>query len=124
MNINNILKLKDELTGNCVSWKEDSDDIIIDHFRILFEYSGKRDLSSVLHWVDCKVDGSMNKVMCRLINDAEFLRVVTELGALKSPGPDGFSGTFFSKKLEICWLWSVWGCQNFFQLGIYAERVK
>ena len=43
----------------------------------------------------------MNTYLYRLVSNEEVLSIVSELGALKVPGPDGFPGLFFKKNWNV-----------------------
>lgn len=66
-----------------------------DYFKELFTSDGPRNWEAALDSVDCRVSEEMNDNLLLPITLEEVKTAVFDLGALKSPGPDGFQGTFY-----------------------------
>ncbi|XP_058195012.1 uncharacterized protein LOC131311532 [Rhododendron vialii] len=71
-------------------------------FSNLFEASGDRDFTAALVGVHRKITDSMNHKLTKAISKGEILLARDQLGALKSPGPDGFPGFFYKKPIAPC----------------------
>lgn len=79
-------------------WLEKEEDIascFSSFFKDLFKASGGRDFGDVLSCIDCIVNDEDNASLCRPITDLEVKDAVFQLGGMKAPGPDGFSGCFY-----------------------------
>lgn len=91
---NRILKIK---TGNHL-WLEN--EVLIRrefefHFEKLFTSTGPRNWTEVMGCVPMVISPNMNSGLMMPITEEECKAVAYDLGAKKSPGPDGFSGLFY-----------------------------
>jgi hypothetical protein len=66
-------------------------------FKDLFSTSGPRNYEAFLSPFESKVTHEMNVDLMKPITIEEVENAVQDLGSLKSPGPDGFPGLFYSK---------------------------
>lgn len=91
---NKVVKLKRD-DGQ---WTEDSSDIANSFslfYSNLFSTKGPRDYSEVLDYVQQIVDVNDNALLAAPVGMEEVKAAVFDLGALKAPGPDGYSGLFY-----------------------------
>ncbi|CAL9004798.1 unnamed protein product [Prunus brigantina] len=91
---NRILKLK---SGDD-QWMENEGDIrntTEDHFRDLFTTGGRRDFQDAIACIREVVSPEMNETLLSPLTDDEVDQAAKQMGALKSPGPDGFQGLFY-----------------------------
>ncbi|KAF7119980.1 hypothetical protein RHSIM_Rhsim13G0172400 [Rhododendron simsii] len=91
---NQISKIQDNM-GIWLTEERDINMHLQSHFSSLFKSSGQRDFSSILQNVEGCITDGMNRTLTREVTDLEIKDAVFQLGALKSPGPDGFNGLFF-----------------------------
>ncbi|XP_062014406.1 uncharacterized protein LOC133730919 [Rosa rugosa] len=97
---NKILRLDD---GNG-SWLTKETEIVshlTQYFKDIYTGSPPTLVDEVLHFVDPVVTSVMNDALLADISLTDVHQAVFELGALKAPGPDGFSGTFYQAYWEI-----------------------
>ncbi|XP_062020902.1 uncharacterized protein LOC133737340 [Rosa rugosa] len=76
-------------------------DIIRQYFKDIYTVSPPSLVDEVLHIVDPVVISMMNNALLADISLDDVHQAVFELGALKAPGPDGFSGTFYQSYWDI-----------------------
>lgn len=91
---NKILKMKDA-DG---AWLENEDDIagaFMDFYRGLFAPSAVSNCDALLEFVDSVISDEDNVMLMKPISTVEIKRAAFEMGSLKAPGPDGFSGSFY-----------------------------
>ncbi|KAF7802436.1 reverse transcriptase [Senna tora] len=69
--------------------------------RGLFKSVGGRDMSQALRFVKKGISVKDNEALMRKVSKNEVKRAAFDLGALKAPGPDGFSGSFFHSSWDI-----------------------
>lgn len=91
-------------------------------FSNLFESSGDRDFTAALEGVHRKITDSMNHILTRTISKGEILLARDQLGALKSPGPDGFPGFFYKKYWGIIEKDVCDAVENFFAKGYLLKE--
>lgn len=85
-------------------WLDNDSDIaqgFTGYFKSLFSSEGSRDWSTVLNCVNQRVSSEMNNDLLSPISVEEVKAAVFQLGGLKAPGPDGFSGTFYQSYWEV-----------------------
>ncbi|KAI8525452.1 hypothetical protein RHMOL_Rhmol13G0231200 [Rhododendron molle] len=93
---NQLTRLKNN-EGVWLSEDHEINEHLSEYFSKLFTATGSRDFEEVLHKVDKCVTDDMNCKLTRRVSDEEIKEAVFQLGALKTPGPDGFPGLFFQK---------------------------
>ncbi|KAF7821820.1 putative AC transposase [Senna tora] len=81
----------------------------------LFKSDGTRDLNSTLEYVERVVSEGDNSLFLLLITLEEVRFAVFELGDLKAPGPDGFSGIFYRHSWDDI-------KDSLFNMGIYFPK--
>lgn len=91
-------------------------------FSNLFESSGDRDFTAALEGVHRKITDSMNHNLTRTISKGEIMLARDQLGALKSPGPDGFPGFFYKKYWGIIEKDVCDAVENFFAKGYLLKE--
>lgn len=72
-----------------------------DYFRSLFSSSSPRDFEEELRAVPKCISGEMNTQLWRPVLELEIMDAAFQLGDLKAPGPDGFSGILYQKNRSI-----------------------
>lgn len=98
--------------------------VIKDYFKNLFTSEGPRDWGDILAFIPAVISDDINATLLAPISDEEIRITVFQMGALKSPGPDGFSGIFYQK------YWSIVGhdvCRlvsSFFSNTISMEKLN
>lgn len=95
-NKNTMLKNSD---GIWLRDEKDIEDHIVTHFEALFTDSGwdPRDDRELCQLVPNVITSDENVSLTRMVTTGEIKKALSQLGALKVPGPDGFQGIFFSK---------------------------
>lgn len=73
---------------------------ISQYFKQLYTTDGPRDWGDVLNLVDPIVTPEINTSLLAPVSMQEIHDAVFQLGALKAPGPDGFSGIFYQSFWE------------------------
>ncbi|CAL1376110.1 unnamed protein product [Linum trigynum] len=117
---NKVLKLLDDMN----IWMTHHDDLqnhCVSFYRNLFQ---KRDMvvdPDLFRSIPCVVSDEMNQALCQPIEVEDIRKAVFELGAGKSPGPDGFPGLFYRN------YWGTIGAQleevkDFFSLNAMPEE--
>ncbi|CAB4267063.1 unnamed protein product [Prunus armeniaca] len=71
------------------------------YFQNLFTSEGQRDWGDILSFVSPIITEDINSSLMAPIIDEEIRHAVFQMGALKSPGPDGFPGVFYQKYWNI-----------------------
>ncbi|KAF7844736.1 reverse transcriptase [Senna tora] len=84
----------------------------------LFRFGGRRDLSKVLSYVNPIISQEENNALLKEISYLEVKEAAFQLGGLKAPGPDGFSGIFYHNS------WEEVGDQVFRMVKEYFEGAK
>ncbi|CAB4293510.1 unnamed protein product [Prunus armeniaca] len=98
--------------------------IIEDYFKNLFTSEGPRDWGDILAFVPAVISDDINASLLAPISNEEIRITVFQMVALKSPGPDGFSGIFYQK------YWSIVGndvcrlVKNFFSNTMSMETLN
>ncbi|CAL1374667.1 unnamed protein product [Linum trigynum] len=90
---NKIVRLIDE-NGGVISQPEDINSHVKEYYKTLFTKSEGRDLSALQDFPHL-VSQEMNLDICKEPTVEEIKEAVFDLGPTKSPGPDGFAGSFF-----------------------------
>ncbi|KAI5342265.1 hypothetical protein L3X38_010140 [Prunus dulcis] len=75
--------------------------IIEDYFKNLFTSEGPRNWGNILVFVPTIISDDINSTLLAPVSNEEIRIIVFQMGALKSPGPDGFSGIFYQKYWSI-----------------------
>lgn len=97
---NKILRLQDD-EGTWLENELDISNNFLNYFQQLYTSYGPQQWSEVFDFVDQIVTPEMNQSLQRPITLEEVQSAAFDLGATKSPGPDGFSGTFYQTHWEI-----------------------
>ncbi|KAF7822290.1 reverse transcriptase [Senna tora] len=95
-----------------------------DYFGGLFKSVGRRDMSYVLSFVEKGVSEEDNDGLLKDVIDEEIKRATFELGALKAPGPDGYSGKFFHSSWDIVGKQVIETVKGFFNMRGSLERLN
>lgn len=97
---NKILKIRD---GSDV-WHEKEEeiaDIFMNFYSNLFSSSNPPDSEDILEFVQCEISDEDNRRLMEPVSTLEIKSAVFQLGGLKAPGPDGFSGQFYHSSWEV-----------------------
>ncbi|KAF7135399.1 hypothetical protein RHSIM_Rhsim08G0131400 [Rhododendron simsii] len=120
---NQLSKLKNT-EGIWLSNEHDINEHLFDYFSNLFQTLGSRDLDGVLKHVEKCVTDDMNASLISTVTDEEIKEATFQLGALKTPGPDGFPGLFFQKFWDIVGLDVCSAVKSFFREGYLMKEVN
>ncbi|KAF7812457.1 reverse transcriptase [Senna tora] len=93
---NKVVKVKDE-NGRWVEKEEDIGGCFARFFADLFKRSGPRNFDGVLGYVKPAIGNVENDLLMSKVSREEVKEAVFQLGAMKAPGPDGYSGMFYRK---------------------------
>ncbi|CAN1848205.1 Transposon TX1 uncharacterized 149 kDa protein, partial [Linum perenne] len=97
---NSITRLKNELG----EWVEEDRGIrnhITSFFHALFQAPREVCDFSAINQMPRVIDDAMNRRLTRTVEDWEIKQAVFQLGPHKSPGPDGFVGSFFQRHWNL-----------------------
>lgn len=86
------------------SWKEGNNEIqgiILRYFSAIFSSSDPAGFDTVLNCVGERVTESMNRRLIRPLRAEEVTEAVFQIDPAKSPGPDGFTASFFQNYWDI-----------------------
>lgn len=98
---NRIQRIKDS-NGSWVEGKEDTFKAILNHYEEVYKSDCPSNMDSCLDCIPKLVTPSMNAILLAPFLEEDIKQAVFNLGPLKAPGPDGFNGLFFQKKLAYC----------------------
>ncbi|KAF7823513.1 reverse transcriptase [Senna tora] len=108
-------------------WVEEEEEIakcFENFYGNLFASEGDRDFSDVLECVDKVVSEEDNAFLSKQITMEEVRQAVFDLGDLKAPGPDGFSGLFFRKSWDSIANSVFLMVKEFFEKGDSLVRIN
>ncbi|CAN6555765.1 unnamed protein product [Malus baccata var. baccata] len=71
-----------------------------EYFLDLFTSSGQREWGNLLDCVPPKISGEMNESLLAEVSGDEVRVAALQMGSLKAPGPDGFSGIFYQSNWD------------------------
>lgn len=91
---NKIFRLKND-NGVWLNSEKDIAASISQYFEQIYTTDGPRDWDDVLNLVDPIITPEMNHSLLAPVSLQEVQDAVFQLGALKAPGPDGYSGIFY-----------------------------
>ena len=97
---NSVVSLKDN-SGALVDNLNSVRKLVDEHFVKLYTSSGPRDWGDILGCIIPKVTDDMNATLSGPVSAEEVKAAVMDMGGLKAPGPDGFSGIFYHSHWEI-----------------------
>lgn len=123
---NNIDALK---IGNGV-WLRERDDIgahMVDFFQRLYTSempSGRADFTELSVLIRPVISEEENDQLCGLPSTEEIKAALDQIGALKAPGPDGMSATFYHFYWSTVKEELVSMVQNFFQSGYLLKQLN
>lgn len=78
-------------------------------------------MEAALSAVEHQVSSDMNASLIRPITDQEIKDAAFQLGSLKAPGPNGFSGIFYHKHWEVIGTEVCVVIKSFFRNGFLQE---
>lgn len=93
---NKVTKLK-STTGLWLEKEDEINEALTSFYNGLFASCGNLEMEEVLGFVKCQITDVDNVMLERRVSVDEIKEVVLQLGSLKAPGPDGFSGVFYQK---------------------------
>lgn len=70
-------------------------DVFVKFYKNLFSTSSPREHWDILEFVNSVITEEDNRVLMSDISDMEIKNAAFQMGGLKAPGPDGFSGIFY-----------------------------
>jgi hypothetical protein len=90
-------------------WKKHNEvgQAFVRYYQGLFTSEGACGVESCLEGLDCRVSSVMNSNLLKTFTAAEVDGALAQMHLLKSPGPDGFSASFYQKswtitRTEVC----------------------
>ncbi|KAF7831683.1 reverse transcriptase [Senna tora] len=113
---NKILKVKN-LEGIWLENEEEIGENFTKYYADLFSSCGDRDFRDALCFVDRVISEEDNLMLRRKVTMEEIKAATFELGGLKAPGPDGFSGLFFQHSWDVIKNDLFYMVQGFFERG-------
>ncbi|CAN1327869.1 Transposon TX1 uncharacterized 149 kDa protein [Linum perenne] len=117
---NNITKLKNE-EGEWIDEPREVRNHVTSFFHSLFQAPKEVPDYSIMNGMPNIVSEDSNRKLCRRVEAWEVKRAVFQLGPYKSPGPDGFAGSFFQRHWELVKVDMVREVQDFFETAIFPE---
>ncbi|KAL4312016.1 hypothetical protein GQ457_01G003630 [Hibiscus cannabinus] len=120
---NAVLKIKDE-SGR---WIEEEKEIRREFqrfFERLYTKEEEIDMNSLADLIPQSISADINSRLGRQVTEEEIKKAAFEMGALKSPGPDGFSGIFFQTFWETVKSDVVSTVLDFFETGNLDEDMN
>lgn len=120
---NKVVKLKSE-DDNWIDNPSDIGECFKKFYSDLFEIVGLREYEDVLDYVQPVISEDTNAELIKLVSFEEIKGAAFGLGALKAPGPDGYSGLFYQHAWQtvgdqVCSL-----VQSFFQDDLGIDRIN
>ncbi|KAF7825477.1 putative protein phosphatase 2C 65 [Senna tora] len=120
---NKILRLKNR-DGNWLGSEGEVAACFTEFYSDLFKKGGSRDFSKVLDYVKPVITEADNEVLLKEVSMMEVKEAVFQLGGLKAPVPDGYSGIFYQDawddvdviKEEVC---DILGIKDSVDPGFY-----
>ncbi|KAL6214022.1 hypothetical protein ACLB2K_013460 [Fragaria x ananassa] len=97
---NKILQIKDD-NGNWITTEPEIVAHLTEYFENMYTATDLSNVEEVLSFVENKVTLEINESLMLDVTMEEVKAAVFDLGALKAPGPDGFSGSFYQAHWEI-----------------------
>lgn len=113
---NKILKLLDE-DG---LWHDKEDDIagiFLNFYKHLFSSSSPGENEDILEFARSVITEDDNVLLSKPVNDSEVKEAAFQLGGMKAPGPDGFSGIFYHSSWDVIGKEVTAMVKDFFDLG-------
>lgn len=86
-------------------WIEGHDTVMAEihrHFSEVYKADDYTSNYEMLELIPSLVSAEMNEILVVGVSEVDIRGAVFSLGANKAPGPDGFNGMFFQKKLGQC----------------------
>ncbi|CAN1331091.1 Transposon TX1 uncharacterized 149 kDa protein [Linum perenne] len=117
---NHIAKLKNE-SG---TWLEEDKEIrthVTSFFHSLFEAPKEAYDLSIVNQMPKLITGDMDRGLSRDVEEWEIKKAVFQMGPNKSPGPDGFAGSFYQRHWDLVKDDLVKEVKEFFMTGVYPE---
>ncbi|OMO87944.1 reverse transcriptase [Corchorus capsularis] len=110
--------------GNWVEKEDDVERLLLNHYASLFRSTGAREWREALDHVDKVVTDDMNEMLTREVTEEEIKSAAFDMGALKAPGPDGFSGIFYQKYWEVVGDLVINAVKEFFRTGFLPQKLN
>ena len=88
---NKIKKLRKE-NGELTENREEMETMVVDYFNTLYTKDETVNPEQVMHLFEPKITAGMNDDLCKPFTDEEIGDALFQIGPLKAPGPDGFTG--------------------------------
>lgn len=120
---NRIKRLRDQ-DGEWVEGRENIFSHILHHFGEVYKSDGFQGWQQCTQHIPKMVTEAMNDSLMTPFSDAEIKDAVDNLGALKAPGPDGFSGIFYQQHWEVVKDSVSAAVKKFFVEGSFPEKIN
>lgn len=120
---NKIERLKN-LEGEWISGEDNLSRLVGNHFGDLFSSEPGRRIEPIVETVSPKVSDRMNAELTKPVSREEVRKAAFQLGARKSPGPDGFSGMFYREFWPTLGDEIFKGVHEFFASGFLLKEVN
>ncbi|KAL4379926.1 hypothetical protein GQ457_02G020200 [Hibiscus cannabinus] len=120
---NAIVKIKDE-ADNWVEEEQKIFSIFQNHFRKLYCKEEAIDVQSLSDVVPVLITEAVNSSLSKEVTVEEIKKAAFDMGPLKSPGPDGFSGIFYQTFWETISTEVIALVSDFFCSGTLDESIS
>ncbi|CAB4268374.1 unnamed protein product [Prunus armeniaca] len=120
----NLMKgLEDEFG----QWQDDTQDmkrIAFEYFSKIFTTDRPTQIVEITECVTRKVQPQQNASLIKPVSDTEIVEAVKALHPTKSPGPDGFTGSFYQHYWEVIGADVIMAVKSFFETGRMSREIN
>jgi hypothetical protein len=81
--------------------KKEISKCFVDYYSLLFSSNNPVGIVGCLNSVECRVIDAMNQSLIRPFTEEEVRFALFQMHPLKSPGPDGYSASFYQKSWDL-----------------------
>ncbi|KAL4297447.1 hypothetical protein GQ457_12G008860 [Hibiscus cannabinus] len=120
---NAIVKIKNE-QGVWIEDEKEISKIFQKHFKELYTKEESIDLNILSNLIPQSITTNINPSLCKAVTEEEIKNAAFDMDALKSPGPDGFSGIFYHTFWETISREVIALVLEFFRTGIFDESIN
>ncbi|GKV02210.1 hypothetical protein SLEP1_g14669 [Rubroshorea leprosula] len=120
---NHIVKLKDDM-GRWLQQPADIEQHIFHTFQNLYSEHNASNYTDILNLIQPTVTDEMNSKLCATVTMKEVEQATFQLGAFKSPGPDGFPGVFYHRNWNLVRTHIFTAISHFFEHGYMFKELN